>query len=78
MGTLQTTTILRLVLILFNVLLLYAADGTPMAEMYLRGIVQRANGTFIPTAPAVVNGNRFFVLTEFAPDDGEEVGLKCV
>ncbi|XP_045173464.1 uncharacterized protein LOC123535017 [Mercenaria mercenaria] len=49
------------------------SDGTPMAELYLKGTVERANGTFIPTAPAVVNGNRFYVLTEFAPDDNEQV-----
>ncbi|KAL4223810.1 hypothetical protein ACF0H5_017275 [Mactra antiquata] len=50
------------------------SDGTPMAELVLKGSVERANGTFLPVAPAVVNGNRFYVLTEFAPDNGAEVG----
>lgn len=47
----------------------FLPDGTPMASLVLRGNVQRANGTFLPVAPAVVNENRFYVLTEFKPDD---------
>ena len=51
-----------------------------MASLHLKGTVERDNGTFIPTAPPVVNGNRFYVLTEFVPDTEKySVSLKiCV
>ena len=46
----------------------FLLDGTPLASVALQGSVERSNGTFLPVAPAVVNGNRVYVLTEFSPD----------
>ena len=55
------------------------SDGVPMASMFLRGFVERDNGTFIPTAPPVVNGNRFYVLTQFVPNmDDYSVGINIL
>ena len=42
--------------------------GRPVAELVLNGTVERANGTFIPVASPVSNGNRFYLLTQFVPE----------
>ena len=44
-------------------------NAIPDAFIFLNASVDGINGTFIPTSQPVVNGNRFYILTEFLPDD---------
>ena len=42
-------------------------SAIPVAEIFLNDTVQRVNGTFLPISQPVVNGHRFYLLTEFVP-----------
>lgn len=46
-------------------------NAIPVAEIFLNDTVQRTNGTFLPISQPVVNGNRFYLLTEFVPESEE-------
>lgn len=46
-------------------------NAIPVAEIFLNATVQRTNGTFLPISQPVVNGNRFYLLTEFVPESDE-------
>ncbi|WAR02780.1 hypothetical protein MAR_009338, partial [Mya arenaria] len=52
-------------------LILLVSEGGQIAT-WLTGTVERSNGTFLPVAPAVTNGNRVYILTEFKPDDSRD------
>ncbi|XP_045190959.2 uncharacterized protein LOC123547770 [Mercenaria mercenaria] len=43
-------------------------NAIPVAEIFLNDTVQRSNGTFLPISQPVVNGQRFYLLTEFVPE----------
>ncbi|XP_060598603.1 uncharacterized protein LOC132752309 [Ruditapes philippinarum] len=43
-------------------------NAIPVAEIFLNDTVQRTNGTFLPISQPVVNGQRFYLLTEFVPE----------
>lgn len=43
-------------------------NAIPVATIFLNDTVQRANGTFLPISQPVVNGSRFYLLTEFVPE----------
>ena len=43
-------------------------NAIPVAEIFLNATVQRTNGTFLPISQPVVNGQRFYLLTEFVPE----------
>lgn len=46
-------------------------NAIPVAEIFLNDTVQRTNGTFLPISQPVVNGNRFYLLTEFVQESDE-------
>ncbi|KAL4232282.1 hypothetical protein ACF0H5_009853 [Mactra antiquata] len=46
-------------------------NAIPVAEIFLNDTIQRTNGTFLPISQPVVNGQRFYLLTEFVPEIDE-------
>jgi len=44
-------------------------NAIPVAVIFLNATIQNTNGTFLPISQPVVNGQRFYVLTEFVPED---------
>ncbi|KAH3782531.1 uncharacterized protein LOC127840998 [Dreissena polymorpha] len=47
-------------------------NAIPVAEIFLNDTIQNANGTFLPISQPVVNGQRFYLLTEFVPEDDSD------
>jgi hypothetical protein len=46
-------------------------NAIPVAEIFLNATIQNTNGTFLPISQPVVNGQRFYLLTEFVPESEE-------
>ena len=43
-------------------------NAIPDAFMFLNATIDDVNGTFVPVSQPAVNGDRFYILTEFLPD----------
>ncbi|RUS71836.1 hypothetical protein EGW08_020399 [Elysia chlorotica] len=47
----------------------YGTDGVVDASITLTGVVERVNGTFVPSSQPIISGFRVYLLTEFVPTD---------
>ena len=43
-------------------------NGVPVGSLFLKAVIQKVNGTFVPISQPVVNGYRFYLLTKFVPE----------
>ncbi|KAL5022805.1 hypothetical protein ScPMuIL_001960 [Solemya velum] len=59
-----------------GVLLTYETNGVPYSFIWLNDTVDAESGTFCPIAPAVINVNRAYIITEFKPANGSSKVIK--
>ena len=72
MFSMQLVSTMYLLLVSENgALVVRDTNAIPVATIYLNDTIQRSNGTFLPIAQPVVNGSRFYLLTEFVPEVDE-------